>query len=224
MANVGRLFFRGVALGGAALIAACGAESSQDGIGGRAGAGGSAGAPSGGTAANGGSVSGGGQGIITEPICPEEEPVAGSACDSTAINCRYEVCGDDTSKMLSCRLGLWHVTRACGPLDCPPTRPRFLSDCAPLEGIECRYVEDCCDTEPSTQPVAARCESSRWILLGPAPEEACSFCRVHHQDGAACDRPSACMDVGCYFTSCYAQPLVEECIEGVWSSKTLCSK
>jgi hypothetical protein len=37
------------------------------------------------------------------PLCPEGEPEAGSACNSTAINCLYDVCGDSTSKMFSCR-------------------------------------------------------------------------------------------------------------------------
>jgi hypothetical protein len=225
MANVSSLFLHATALGVAALMAACGTASSQHGIGGGAGAGGSAGAPSGDNPASGGSASEGGQGImITGPICPEGEPDAGSACDSTAINCRYDVCGDETSKMFSCRAGLWQVTRACGPLDCPAERPLFLSDCAQLEGIECRYVEDCCGTEPTTQSVLARCEFSQWILKGPAREEACSFCQVHHEDGTACDQPSECIQVGCYWTSCYAQPLVEECVDGVWRSQTLCSK
>jgi hypothetical protein len=218
----------GVVLGVAALTAACGPESSQNGIGGGAGTGESAGSPNGGNTAIGGSTSGGsaaeGGAGITAPICPEGEPEAGSACDSTAINCRYDGCGDDTSKMFSCRGRQWHLIRACGHLDCPPERPLFLSDCAPLEGIECRYVEDCCGTEPATQSVVARCEFSQWTLMGPPPDELCSFCRVHHEIGAACDLPSECAKVGCYWTSCYAQPLVEECVEGVWRSETLCSK
>jgi hypothetical protein len=210
-------------LGAAAFTAACAADSGQLGNRGGAGTGESGGAPSGGNASSGGSA-GDGPGGITGPICPNEEPEAGSECDSTAINCRYDVCGDETLKMLSCQAGQWRVTRACGPLECPPERPRFLSDCAPLEGIGCRYVEDCCGTEPATQTVVARCEFSQWILTGAPEEEACSFCRVHHEDGAACDRPSQCSSVGCYWISCYAQPLVEECVEGVWRSQTLCSK
>jgi hypothetical protein len=208
------------------LTAGCGPESSQHRVGGGAGASESAGAPTGGSTASGGSAGGGsgGQGGITGPICPEVEPEAGSACDSAAINCHYDVCGDDTSKMLSCRAGAWRVTRACGKLACPPERPAFLSDCAPLEGIACPYVEDCCGADPATQAVVARCEFSQWTLTGPPPEQACSFCQVRHEDGRACEQPSACIKVGCYATSCYGQPLVEECVAGVWRSQTLCSK
>jgi hypothetical protein len=219
----------GVVFGVVVLTAACGPESSQHGIGRGSGTGGSAGAPSGGNSATGGSPTGGsaaegGQGLIVGPICPEGEPEAGSACDSTAINCRYDVCGDDTSKMFSCRAGQWQLTRTCGPLDCPAERPLFLSDCAPLEGIVCSYVEDCCGTEPATQAVVARCESSQWTLRGPSPGEGCSFCQVQHESGSACDLPSECINTGCYRISCYAQPLVDECVEGVWRSQTLCSK
>ena len=116
------------------------------------------------------------------------------------------------------------MTRGCGALDCPPARPLFLSDCAPLEGIVCEYVEDCCGTEPSTQSVVALCESSQWTLRGPSRGEGCSFCQVHHESGSVCDLPSECANVGCYSISCYAQPLVEECVEGLWRVQTLCSK
>ncbi len=213
----------GVVLGLSVLTAGCGPESTQHRSGGSAGTGENAGAANGGNAATVGS-GGGGQGGIMGPTCPDEEPEAGSACDSTAINCPYDSCGDDTAKMVSCQAGSWRITRACGPLDCPTERPSFLSDCAPLEGIECRYVEDCCSTAPTTQTVVARCEFSRWTLTGPPPEQACSFCQVHHEDGRACDQPSECRRVGCYWTSCYGQPLVEECVAGVWLSQTLCSK
>jgi hypothetical protein len=204
----------------AALTAACG-ESIREGE--------SAGAPSGGAIATGGSsgaggtATQGGQGSIIGPVCPGLAPEVGSACDSTAINCSY-ACGDDTSEMFSCRVGQWHLTRACGILECPPDRPSFLSDCAPLEGIVCRYEEDCCGTEPATQSVVARCELSEWTLTGPPRGEGCSFCRVQHEVGSACDLPPGCLNVGCYSISCYAQPLVESCVDGVWRAQTLCSK
>jgi hypothetical protein len=210
----------GVVLGVAALTAGCSSESSQHGMVGPSGGNTS----TGGSSAGGGSAAQGGQVTIMGPICPEGEPEAGSACDSTAINCRYDVCGDDTSKMFSCQAGHWRVARACGPLECPPERPLFLSDCAPLEGLECSYVEDCCGTEPDTQSVVARCEFGQWTLMGPSPGEACSFCQVHHAQGAACELPSECAKAGCYWISCYAQPLVEECVDGVWRLETLCSK
>jgi hypothetical protein len=165
------------------FAAACGAESTQHGAGGRAGTGGGAGASSEGAGASSGG----------------NFASAGSASDGGAGG-------------------------IAGSLECPPQRPLFLSDCAPLEGIGCEYVEDCCGIDPSTQTVIARCELGRWVLSGPEPEEACSFCRTHHDDGTACEQPPACREVGCYWTSCYAQPLVEECIEGVWRSQTLCSK
>jgi hypothetical protein len=60
--------------------------------------------------------------------------------------------------------------------------------------------------------------------MGPPPDEACSFCQVHHESGTACDLPSECAKAGCYWISCYAQPLVEDCVEGVWRAQTLCSK
>jgi hypothetical protein len=205
-----------------ALAFACSAESSE--LGGGSGPRQTAGAPSSGGSAGDGNTGGSGSVTITPPVCPETEPEAGSACDSTAINCPYDVCGDEPSKMFSCRQGQWVLTRACGPLDCPEERPLFLSDCAPLETLECHYVEDCCGTEPATQAVVARCEFSQWTLMGPSYEEACSFCRGHHQQETACDLPSGCENVGCYWVSCYAQPLVEECVDGVWRVQTTCSK
>lgn len=212
----------GAVLGLAVLSTGCSSETSQLAVGGTGGTAGS-GAANGGDSAHGGTGPSGGQTTITEPACPDEEPEAGSPCASAATNCPYDVCGDDTSSMFSCRGGSWQLTRACGLLDCPAERPPFLSDCAPLEGLQCTYVEDCCGTDPATQTVFMRCESSQWTVLG-TPEETCSFCRVHHEDGTACEQPSECKSVGCYWTSCYAEPLVEECVEGLWRSRTLCSK
>lgn len=221
-----------VALGQMALLAACSPQSTERGVGGASAMGG-AGASSGGSPATAGAAvnagaggqatnaGAGGQATITGPICPEEEPEPGSACTSTV--CRYDTCDDGTWKLFSCREGSWRLTRACGVPECPPERPPFLSDCAPLEGIQCPYVEDCCGAEPATQTVVMGCESSLWTVLD-APDEACSFCRVHHEEGATCDQPSACSNVGCYRISCYSQPQVEECVDGRWHSQTLCSK
>lgn len=208
-------------VGLAALTAACGSENRENHSGGEAARGAAAGNAVGGAAA-GGSAAAGGQGTVLGSSCPDVEPEAGSPCDSNAVNCRYEVCGDDTTKLFSCRKGQWQLARGCGPLDCPPNRPAFLSDCAPLEGIECHYTEDCCDSEPSAQSVFARCEYGQWTLRSLG--ESCSFCKLQHEAGVECGLPPACGSAGCYRISCYGQPYVEECVDGLWRTQTLCSK
>ena len=107
-------------------------------------------------------------------------------------------------------------TRARVPLVCSTTRPGFLPDCTPLEGLECPYVEDCCGT---SQTVSARCTNGVWKLYG-AGRSACSVCTTAHSDGEACNLPADCAHASCFVTSCYGQPLVEDCIDGVWRVAT----
>jgi hypothetical protein len=152
--------------------------------------------------------------------CPADEPVEAEPCEQQG-SCEYATCSDPANVSgWWCRGGAWVHARACPPLVCPTTRPGFLSDCTPLEGLECPYVEDCCGT---SQTVTARCTNGVWKLYG-AGRSACSVCTTAHSDGEACNLPADCAHASCFVTSCYGQPLVEDCIDGVWRVATTCSK
>jgi len=115
--------------------------------------------------------------------------------------------------------------RNCPPVDetgdCPAERPTFLCPCTPRAG-ECRYEENTCGT---TQAVSARCDNAVWELFGSlGREDGPAICRVNHELGSPCDLPPDCAQANCYSISCYGRPYVEECVEGVWRTATLCSK
>lgn len=212
-------------LGFAALAVACGGDSRSEGTRNGAGRGGSGGVS--GTSGTGGAGTAGMGGTMPMigPNCPDEEPEVDAPCDLFGA-CAYDVCSDGHVKALACDGGRWHLMRACGPLDCPAERPEFLSDCAPLEGLQCRYVEDCCGdgVGPDTQTVIASCSQGRWMLSPASSGEGCAFCAFQHVEGAVCDLPAECVNSGCYSISCYAEPFVQDCVDGAWRLRTLCSK
>jgi hypothetical protein len=114
--------------------------------------------------------------------------------------------------------------RDCPPVDgadtdCPAERPTFLCPCSAPR--ECSYQEDTCGT---TQTVWARCDGSQWRLYGSPDETGPELCRFNHMPGTPCDLPPGCTEASCYSLSCYGEPYVEECVEGVWRTATLCSK
>jgi hypothetical protein len=211
------------------LAAACGGESQssrRDGNGnggtpvaGSSGAGATAGAGLGGSAGVLG-VTGGNGGD-----CPEDEPTLGSSC-STTFNCSYPACDSPTGSGWSCRDGRWlHLwVPGCSLEGCPEDFPEALSLCnVPYDKV-CSYERPCCDVLVVS---TARCANGLWEVDDEHDLEGrnvCPYCTTARTGTDTCSLPDGCSSLSCHERSCYARPEVSRCVDGVWSSVSLCSK